>query len=48
MGIFNLLGDIVEIAIAPVQIVANVAQVVTKPIAEIAEELVDASKDLID
>lgn len=48
MGIFDLLTDIVKIAVAPIEIVANVAQVVTKPIAEVAEEIVDASKDLID
>jgi hypothetical protein len=48
MGIFDLLSDVVEIAVAPVKIVANVAQVVTKPIAKIAEELVEDSKDLTD
>lgn len=48
MGIFDLLTDVVKIAIAPVEIVANVAQVITKPIVEVAEEIVEATSDLID
>lgn len=46
MGIFDLLEDVVTIAIAPVKIAANVAQVITRPVAEIVEEIVDASKEL--
>jgi hypothetical protein len=48
MGIFDLLTDVVKIAVAPIEIVANIAQVVTKPVVEIAEEIVDATKDLAD
>lgn len=50
MGFFDdiagLVGDVAKVAVAPVEIVANVARAVTKPIAEIAEEIVDEVKDL--
>lgn len=50
MGFFDdiagLVGDVVKVAAAPVQVVASVARAVTKPIAEVAEVIVEEVKDL--
>jgi hypothetical protein len=43
---FGLLDDIVKIAVAPISIATDVARVVTKPVADIAEEICKEAKDL--
>ena len=48
MGIFDLVGDLAKIVIAPVEIAANVTRVVTKPVADLAKELAEETKDLTD
>jgi hypothetical protein len=45
---FGLLNDIVNIAVAPVKIAADVARVVTKPVADMATELSDTIKETVD
>ena len=45
MGIF---GDLFDIATAPIKIVAEVAEAVTKPIAEVANDIVDAVEEELD
>lgn len=47
---FGLLSDVIKIAVAPVQVAADLTRVVTKPLADAAEEVVkevkETSKDL--
>lgn len=49
MGFFDditgLVGDVVKVAIAPVEVVASVARAVTKPVAELAEDVVETVRD---
>ncbi|MCA6391255.1 MAG: hypothetical protein IM607_07725 [Cytophagales bacterium] len=47
-SIVNLFEDVTRIVTAPVEVFADTAQVVTKPIADIAQDVVDAAKGLID
>ena len=42
MGLF---GDLIDIATAPMKVVVEVAEVVVKPIAEVANEIVDEFED---
>lgn len=42
---FGLVGDVAKIALAPVEIVAGVARVVTKPVAELAKEIAEEVED---
>lgn len=44
MGLFDLLGDVVRIATAPIEIAADIATAVTKPVAEVAQDIVDTIK----
>lgn len=44
-SIFGLVGDVAKITIAPVELTASVARAVTKPVADIIEEVV---KDITD
>lgn len=44
-SIGGLLGDVVKIATAPVSIAVDVTRVVTKPIADAAQEVVKEVKD---
>lgn len=52
MGIFDLIENVVEIVAAPISIASDVAEVVTKPIANIASgiahEVTDIKRELID
>lgn len=47
-SIVNLFEGVTRIATAPVEVFADTAQVVTKPIADIAQDVVDVAKGLID
>lgn len=47
-SLFNLAGDALKIVAAPVEIAADLARVVTKPVADIADDVVDSVKDLTD
>lgn len=47
-SIVNLFEDVTRIATAPVEILSDIAQVVTKPSADIAQDVVDVAKGLID
>ena len=40
----GLVGDVVKIAAAPIEITADLTRVVTKPVADAAEEVRDAVK----
>lgn len=42
----RLVGDVVQIAAAPVEIVAETARLVTKPVAEVATEMSKGLKEL--
>lgn len=46
-SLFGIVNDVVKIAVAPVEIAAGVARAVTKPIADVAQELAKDAKDLI-
>jgi hypothetical protein len=48
MGIFGLVEDIAKIAIAPVEIAADLTRVVTKPLADMAEEVADEISDIVE
>lgn len=52
MSIFNLIENVVEIVAAPISIAADVAEVVTKPIADIAtsvaREVTEIKKDILE
>lgn len=43
---FGLLENLIDIVKAPVEIAADIAQVVTQPIADAANTIVDEVKDL--
>ena len=43
-SLLNLTGDLVKIATAPVEVAADLARVVTKPVADVAEDVVDEVK----
>ena len=47
-SIFNVAADVVKIAVAPIEIAADLTHVVTKPVAELAEDVVDMVKAAID
>ena len=47
-SLFNLAGNIVDIAIAPVRVVAATAELVTKPIADMCNEVAAEAEDLAD
>lgn len=50
MGLFdsltNLVGDVVKVVVAPVEIAADLADAAVKPVADAAEKLVKDVKDL--
>jgi len=52
MDIFNNLAkatvDVLKVATAPVEVAAVVAQAVTKPVREAADEVVDMTKEIFD
>lgn len=48
MSLFGLLSDVVEIATAPIKIAATATRVVTKPIAQLAKEVVEEVKDMVE
>jgi hypothetical protein len=55
MGIFSfiksvagLAEDVIDIAIAPVEIATDITRLATKPIAETAQEVADEIKDEVD
>lgn len=45
MGIFDLVGDIVKIAVAPLEIAVDVTRIVTKPLADVATATVKEIKE---
>jgi hypothetical protein len=45
-SLFGLVTDVVKIAAAPIEVALDVTRVVTKPVADIAEEVVDTAKEL--
>jgi len=45
-SLLKLTGDVVKIAVAPVEIAVDTARVVTKPVADVAEEIVKGVKDV--
>lgn len=47
-SLFGVVSDVAKIAIAPIEIAADVTRAVTKPIADVAEEAVKEIKDMTD
>lgn len=51
MGFFDditgLVGDVAKVALAPVEVVATVARSVTKPLAELAQDVVETVREEI-
>lgn len=47
-SLLNLGSDLVDIATAPVKIAVNVTRVVTKPVADFANEVVEEVSDFVD
>ncbi len=47
-SLVNLLGDVTKIVVAPVEIALDATRIVTKPAADLAEEIVKEVKDLTD
>ena len=47
-SVFNVLEDVTRVVTAPVEVLADLAQVVTKPAADAAQTVVDEVKGLID
>lgn len=47
-SLLNLGSDLVDIATAPVKVAAGVARVVTKPVADVANEVVKEVEDALD
>ncbi len=43
---FGLLGNLIDIVKAPVEIAVDVAEVITQPVADAANAIVDEVKDL--
>jgi hypothetical protein len=52
MSIFNLIENMVEIVAAPISIAVDVAEVVTKPVADmatsVAKEVTELKKDILE
>jgi len=44
-SLFGIVGDVVKVAIAPVEIALDVTRTVTKPIADMATDLTKEVKD---
>jgi hypothetical protein len=47
-SVFNVLEDVTRVVTAPVEVLVDLAQVVTKPSAELAQDIVNEVKGLID
>ena len=47
-SIFGVAGDVLRVATAPIEIAADAAKVITQPLAEAAQEVVDSVKELKD
>lgn len=47
-SLLNLTKDVVEVVTAPIEIAADLARVVTKPIADTAKDCVDAVKEEVE
>lgn len=45
-SLFELTKDVAEIAVAPIQIAADITSAAIKPIKEVVEEIVEEVKDL--
>lgn len=45
-SLFGLVEDTVKIATAPIEIAVEVTRVVTKPLADVAEEIVEGVKNV--
>jgi len=44
----KLVGDVVEIAVAPVEVALDVTRVITKPIADVAKATAETVKEVTD
>ena len=44
--LFELAGDVVAIASAPIEVAVDITRAVTKPLADASKEVVEAVKDL--
>jgi len=47
-SIFSVLEDVTRVVTAPVEVLADMAQLVTKPVADAAQTIVDEVKGLTD
>lgn len=45
-SIFGVAADVVKIAVAPVEVAADLTRVVTKPVADIARDITDTVKEV--
>jgi len=48
MGVFDLVKDVGTLVTAPIEVVATTARIVTKPLAEMADELVEDLEELVE
>lgn len=46
-SLFGVVTDVAKIVTAPVEVALDTTRVVTKPLADVAEEIVEGAKDLI-
>lgn len=46
-SLFNLAGDVLKVAAAPVTIAAELARTITKPVADTAEEVAKTITDVL-
>lgn len=46
-SLIGIVSDVVTVAVAPVEIAADLTRVVTKPIAEVAKDIADDVKEAI-
>jgi hypothetical protein len=44
-SLFGLIGDVANVVVAPIEVVASVARVVTKPLANTLDEVVSEVED---
>ena len=46
MSLFDIVGDVVNIVTAPIEVAVDITRAVTKPMAEVAQDVVKEVKDL--
>lgn len=47
-SLFNIVGDVARVVTAPVEMIVDVAAAITKPIAEVTQDIVDSFKEEIE